>query len=89
MLDGDISANLHEWTEMKLKLSFVLNEKVKGALVRSKFLLMKYIDGPTSFFFNLERKSGQEQEMYSLKNSDGHETSNPAEMRRLAVDFYS
>lgn len=27
--------------------------------------------------------------MYNLKNSHGHNTSDPVEMRRMAVDFYS
>lgn len=81
---------LHElWTEKKNQLSSILNEKVKGALVRSRFLNIKDMDGPTSFFFNLERKAGQEKQMYCLKDNDGQETSDPVTMRRLAVDFYS
>lgn len=46
----DSSANLQEWTDKKLKLSSILNERVKGALVRSRFLSMNDMDGPTSFF---------------------------------------
>lgn len=38
------------------------------------------------FFFNLENKSAKENQMHSLKNSNGHCTSDPGE--RLAVDFY-
>lgn len=85
----DLDAYVQEWSDKKLKLSSVLNEKVKGALVRSRFMLLKDMDGPTSFFFNLEHKSVQENKMLSLKNSNGHDTSDPVEMRRLAVDFYS
>ncbi len=84
------AVNLQElWTEKKNQLSFILNEKVKGALVRSRFLTLKEMDGPTSFFFNLERKSGKEKLMYVLKDNDGQDTSDPVVMCRLAVAFYS
>lgn len=45
------SVNLKVWSDKKSKLSSFLNEKVKGALVRSRFLSVKDMDGPTSFFF--------------------------------------
>lgn len=48
---GDLSSNVHEWSEKKLKLRSILNEKVKGALVRNRFLSIKDKDSPTSFFF--------------------------------------
>lgn len=32
---------------------------------------------------------GQQKLMFSLKDNSGHVTSDPLEMRRLAVDFYS
>lgn len=84
------AGQLHElWTEKKNQLSSILNEKVKGALVRSRFLNIKDMDGPTSFFFNLERKAGQEKQMHCLKDNVGQEISDPVTMRRLAVDFYS
>ncbi|XDV25251.1 hypothetical protein PO909_029197 [Leuciscus waleckii] len=84
--DGDLQAL---WTERKNQLSSFLNEKVKGALVRSRFLTTRDMDGPSSFFFNLERKAGQEKLMYVLKDNNGHNTSDPEVMRKLAVDFYS
>lgn len=66
------TADLQElWTEKKNQLSFILNEKVKGALVRSRFLTTRDMDGPTSYFFNLERKAGQEKQMYCLKENNG------------------
>ncbi len=84
-----------KWTEKKLSLSSILNEKVKGALIRSRFLTVRDMDAPTSFFlfflffFNLERKAAQDKQMYSLKNSVGRIISDPVEMRRMDVDFYS
>lgn len=47
------------------------------------------MDGPSSFFFSLEQIAGQEKLMKFLKNSNGHNTSDPVIMRRLAVNFYS
>ncbi len=44
--------NLQElWTEKKNQLSFILNEKVKEALLRSRFLTLKDMDSLTSFYF--------------------------------------
>ncbi len=74
----------------KSELSFlVLNERVKGALVRSRFLSLAEMDAPTSFFFNLESRVAQQRQMPCLKLPDGRVTSNVLEMRNHAVDFYS
>ncbi len=64
------SVNLQEWSDKKSKLSSILNVKVKGALVRSRFLSVKDMDGPTSFFFlTWSTKVYKTKNMYSLKNS--------------------
>lgn len=82
--------NLKEcWTEKKNQLSLILNERVKGALIRSRYLTLKDMDAPTTFFFNLEHKVGQQKMMLSLKDNNGHVTSDPQKMRKLAVEFYS
>lgn len=47
------------------------------------------MDAPTNYFFNLERSVAQRKYMFYLKRSDGSLTSNPVEMRRMAVDFYA
>jgi len=39
------------WTEKTNMLSSILNERVKGALVRSRFSTVRDMDAPTSFFF--------------------------------------
>lgn len=77
------------WNEKKTQLSSILNERVKGALIRSRFTSIKDMDAPTTYFFNLERKVSEQKQMYSLKDNYGRVTSNPLEMRRIAVDFYS
>lgn len=48
----NVAQNLQElWTEKKNQLSSFLNEKVKGALVRSRFSAIRDMDGPSSYFF--------------------------------------
>ncbi|KAJ3608922.1 hypothetical protein NHX12_023450 [Muraenolepis orangiensis] len=59
----------------RLELSSFLQERVKGALVRCRFLEIKEMDAPTPFFFNLERSE--------------EVTSSPEEMRDHAMDFYT
>ncbi|KAK3527705.1 hypothetical protein QTP86_034618, partial [Hemibagrus guttatus] len=46
------------------------------------------MDSPSTFFFNLEKKGIQQKTMCHLRRPDGSITSDPAEMRRLASDFY-
>ena len=43
----------------KLALADLLESKVQGALVRSRFQAMSEMDVPSSYFFGLERKNGQ------------------------------
>ncbi|KAJ3598711.1 hypothetical protein NHX12_000706 [Muraenolepis orangiensis] len=45
--------------EKKMALANLLDVKVQGALVRSRFLNINEMDAPTSFFFGLEKKNGQ------------------------------
>ncbi|KAK3508548.1 hypothetical protein QTP70_031935 [Hemibagrus guttatus] len=46
------------------------------------------MDSPSTFYFNLEKKGIQQKTMCHLRRPDGSITSDPAEMRRLASDFY-
>ena len=50
---------------------------------------MRDMDGPTSYFFNLESCKSRSKQIISLRPPDGPLTSDPAEMRQLAVGFYS
>jgi len=77
------------WEGKKKELSSILNEKVKGVLVKSRFTAIRDVDGPTTFFFNLERKAGIEKRMFCLKDTNGHDSSDPEDMRGIAVEFYS
>ncbi|KAJ3583897.1 hypothetical protein NHX12_015394 [Muraenolepis orangiensis] len=76
-------------TKKRLELSSFLQERVKGALVRCRFLEIKEMDAPTPFFFNLERSVAQRKQMSCLKLPGGRVTSSPEEMRDHAMDFYT
>jgi len=70
------------YVKKEIQLENVLHEKIKGAFVRARFSHIRDIDGPTTFFFNLERKVCQEKQMLCLIHD-------PSEMSTFVVDFYS
>ncbi len=76
----------HVLQEKRLELSSFLQERVKGALVRSRFLQLKDMDALTSFFFNLERSVAQRKQMTCLKLQGGRVTISPSEMRSHAIN---
>ncbi|KAF1375259.1 hypothetical protein PFLUV_G00237720 [Perca fluviatilis] len=73
----------------KLELSSFRNERVKGALIRCRFLQLKDMDAPSSFFFNLERSVAQRKQMTCLQLPGGRVTTSPGEMRSHAMVFYA
>ncbi|KAJ4939394.1 hypothetical protein JOQ06_028843 [Pogonophryne albipinna] len=75
--------------EKKMALANLLDVKVQGALVRSRFLDTNEMDAPTSFFFGLEKKNGQRRVIHSLLSDTGQEITEPSQIRRRAVSFYS
>lgn len=70
-------------------LSRFLHEKAKGALIKTRMSTIKDIDAPTRFFFKLERRVREQNQMMHLKLPNGTLTTDPAEMRKIAIDFYS
>ncbi|TWW77691.1 Transposon TX1 uncharacterized 149 kDa protein ORF 2 [Takifugu flavidus] len=91
-LEGSFSTHTstegHTLRQKRQELSSFLQERVKGALVRSRFTSIKEMDAPTSFFFNLERSVSRAKQMLCLRLPDGTMTADQGEMRRHAVDFY-
>ncbi|KAJ4948523.1 hypothetical protein JOQ06_020056, partial [Pogonophryne albipinna] len=75
--------------EKKMALANLLDVKVQGALVRSRFLNTNEMDAPTSFFFGLEKKNGQRRVIHSLLSDTGQEITEPSQIRMRAVSFYS
>ncbi len=88
MVDAHNSVLHNDLQKKKRELSQVLNEKVKGALIRSRFMSLAEMDAPTTFF-NLEYKVAQQKQMPCLKLHDGRITYKTIEMRNHAVNFYS
>ena len=87
-LDPDPTSG-HLLRERRLELSAFLRERVKGALVRSRFLRLEEMDAPSSFFFNLERSVARRKQMACLQLLDGRVTTSPEEMNAHARGFYS
>lgn len=84
-----VQSNGTNLNEKRKELGTLLQERVKGALVRSRFCSIKDMDAPTAYFFNLEKKTVQYKQMHHLRCPNGNLTANPVEMRKLAVDFFS
>ena len=86
--DSDLTAGqlLHE---KRLELRFFLQERVKAALVRSRFLQIKDMDTPSSFFFCLEKSVAQRKQMICLRLPGVNVTTDPSEMKNHATAFYT
>lgn len=57
MLNNMGSVNNERLNKKKEELGSFLQEKVKGALIRSIICSIKDMDAPSAYFFNLENKS--------------------------------
>ncbi|KAI4900412.1 hypothetical protein NFI96_009713, partial [Prochilodus magdalenae] len=89
-IDGNSGEGLQGVLAVKRQeLGSYLQEQVKGALIRARISSIKDVDAPSSYFFNLERKAAQQKQMFFLRHGDGTLTSDPAEMRSLAVRYYA
>lgn len=66
-----------------------MQERAKGALVRARFTKLQDIDAPTAFFFSLEKSVVKRKQMLCLRLPEGKVTTEPSEMRKHAVDFYT
>ncbi len=84
--DGNVQ---NEHLKKKKELGSLLQEQVKGALIRARICSIKDMDAPSSYFFHLEKKSVQQKQMYHLRRPDGVITSDPVEIRKLALNFYT
>lgn len=80
---------MDELNKKKQELRTFLQERVKGALIRARILNMTQVDAPTAHFFNLEQREAQQKHMLYLRRPNGTITSDPSEMREMAVNFYA
>ncbi|MBN3281143.1 YTX2 protein, partial [Polyodon spathula] len=79
---------LENLKEQKIALGSLLKERVKGAIVRSRFMELRDMDAPTSFFFNLERKRADSRQLCCIRTPGGKELHTREEISREAVRFY-
>lgn len=93
LLEESLNSDFKEQTlenlkEQKLALGSLLKERVKGAIVRSRFMELRDMDAPTSFFFNLERKRADSRQLCCIRTPGGKELHTREEISREAVRFY-
>lgn len=65
-------------------LKDLLGTEARGALLRSVLM-----DAPSKYFFNLEKKIGQNRFIHKIKSAAGQELKQPQEIRRRILTFYA
>jgi exonuclease III len=85
---GDQS-HLKAFKDKKAVLADLLGVRAQGALVRSRFRNLVEMDAPSKFFFNLEKKNGQNRIIHCIQSADGIELTQSDDIRKRAVDFYT
>ncbi|KAK3542572.1 hypothetical protein QTP86_030400, partial [Hemibagrus guttatus] len=73
----------------KAKMNDLLDITAQGALVRSRFKSAAEMDAPSKFFFSLEQKNGQKRFTHAVRTESGDLLSEPTEIRKQTVSFYS
>ncbi|KAK3524871.1 hypothetical protein QTP86_010601 [Hemibagrus guttatus] len=73
----------------KAKMNDLLDITAQGALVRSRFKSSAEMDAPSKFFFSLEQKNGQKRFIHAVRTESGDLLSEPTEIRKQTVSFYS
>ncbi|KAK3521155.1 hypothetical protein QTP70_000521 [Hemibagrus guttatus] len=73
----------------KAKMNDLLDITAQGALVRSRFKSATEMDTPSKFFFSLEQKNGQKRFIHVVRTESGDLLSEPTEIHKQTVSFYS
>ncbi|KAK3516433.1 hypothetical protein QTP70_012487, partial [Hemibagrus guttatus] len=73
----------------KAKMNDLLDITAQGALVRSRFKSAAEMDAPSKFFFSLEQKNGQKRFIHAVRTKSGDLLSEPTEIHKQTVSFYS
>ncbi|KAK3549035.1 hypothetical protein QTP70_028514 [Hemibagrus guttatus] len=73
----------------KAKMNDLLDITAQGALVRSRFKSAAEMDAPSKFFFSLEQKNGQKRFIHAVRTESGDLLSEPTEIHKQTVSFYS
>ncbi len=89
LLDLNTLGETNDLNKKRLELKTLLDERAKGALVRARISSIKEMDAPTKFFLNLERKVAKKKNLLYLRKDNATVTSDPIEMRKIAMRFYA
>ncbi|KAK3527633.1 hypothetical protein QTP86_030468, partial [Hemibagrus guttatus] len=98
-LEAPVTTPVHEDggdVEMEDEPTFKVPTKKKkkdvtaqGALFRSRFTSVTEMDAPSKFFFSLEQKNAQKRFIHAVRTESGDLLSEPTEIRKQTVCFYS
>lgn len=69
-------------------LSSLLEERVRGAQVRSRFIELRDMDAPSKFFFGLEKKKANSKRLLCVRLPCGRELFSKEDISVAAVNFY-
>ncbi|KAK3531402.1 hypothetical protein QTP70_018192 [Hemibagrus guttatus] len=73
----------------KAKMNDLLDITAQEVLVRSCFKSAAEMDAPSKFFFSLEQKNGQKRFIHAVQTESGDLLSEPTEICKQTVNFYS
>ncbi len=79
---------IESFRKKKASLSELLDLTIQGAFIRSRFQNIESMDAPSKFFFNLEKKNGNNRHIHALRSETGVLLLNPVDIRKRAVKFY-
>ena len=71
-----------------MRLKRITEQKVKGAIIRSKARWVEYGEKNTRYFLNLEKRRGEKKSINKLKLNDGTETEDQEVILKEEEKFY-
>ena len=71
-----------------MRLKRITEQKVKGAITRSKARWVEYGEKKTRYFLNLEKRRGEKKNINKLKLNDGTETEDQKVILKEEEKFY-
>ena len=86
---SDPVANYEEIIKLKLELQELRENKLKGALLRSKARWVEKGEKPSKFFCNLENRNFVSKRITSLIDNNGEELKSPSEIKNEVFNFYN
>lgn len=75
--------------QCKNLLQSIIDNKVRGNLVRSRTLAYEYGDRPSKYFFNLEKSNQSKKSIYKLKKANNTTIDNKNDILNEIYTYYS